>query len=80
MGTVEHDAEPLATSIVDDVDAAEEKTLEVARVDPERTWTPRELMAEAKNGFSNSVMSIAFWNLVQQNVLRVSTDMTVRLV
>jgi hypothetical protein len=70
---------PLA-DIAEGVQAAREAILATVRDKPGRDWRPRELMDAAKGELSNTVVSIAFWNLVESGELEVNERLVVRAV
>ncbi|HEV8575387.1 MAG TPA: hypothetical protein VGR43_11850 [Dehalococcoidia bacterium] len=61
----------------DDVRKAEEALAAVVTQGASETWTPRSLQEEARNGWSLTVMNIAFWNLVAAGRLEVDADFLV---
>ena len=60
------------------VRAAEDAIKALLLEDGSRTWTIRELQDAAANGFSSSVVNIAFLRLLQGDLLAVGADLTVR--
>ena len=50
----------------------------VART-PERWWTPFELKKSARNGWSASIMGLAFYELLDGGELEQGTDLRVRV-
>jgi hypothetical protein len=64
-----------------EVQIAQASILSVLAANSERPWRPSELISEARAHLSedipNTVMSIAFWNLVQAEKLVVDANMTV---
>jgi hypothetical protein len=65
-------------SIAEDVHQAREAILATVQAEPDRAWRPGELMRAAKNHLRNTVVSIAFWNLVESGELVVDEHLVVR--
>lgn len=60
--------------------AEAQRALMVAmRSDSSREWRMRDLVSSAKNGWTNSEMTIAFWDLVERDALRVDEHLIVHL-
>lgn len=75
--TMPEESEQILDDLGSAVTDAEAALRSAVAADPDRTWTPRELQAAAENGWSNSVMSIAFWRLVSDGTLQVDEQLTV---
>lgn len=70
------ESEPTRAALAEKVDAAE---AEIRRyVDENPGKTPGQVQNGARNGWSPSVMAIAFWSLVNQRVLRVDDALRVQ--
>lgn len=72
---------PLA-DIAEDVQTAREAILSTITEDPTRSWHPRGLIdaAKVRAGLSTTVVSIAFWSLVESGQLEVDERLVVRAV
>ncbi len=70
------ESEPTRAKLAEKVDAAEAAIRGYVREHPGQT--PGEVQAGARNGWSPSVMAIAFWSLVNQRVLRVDDSLRVQ--
>ena len=71
------ESEPTRAKLAEKVEAAEAEIRGYVQANPDRT--PGEVQAGARNGWSPSVMAIAFWSLVNQRVLRVDETLQVRV-
>lgn len=71
------ESEPTRAKLAEKVGAAEEAIRGYVQVHPNQT--PGEVQAGARNGWSPSVMAIAFWSLVNQRVLRVDDALRVQV-
>ncbi len=69
--------EPHSSQLSGQVDEAETALLRTLVHEPERPWSPRELQEAATNGWSASVVSIAFWRLVSSGRLSVDEELRV---
>lgn len=58
---------------------AQEALLEAVRSDQSREWRMRDLVSSTKNGWTNSEMTIAFWDLVELEALVVDEHLVVHL-
>jgi hypothetical protein len=65
-------------SIAEDVHQAREAILATIRAEPNREWHPGELMRAAKSHMRSTIVSIAFWNLVESGELVVDEHLVVR--
>jgi hypothetical protein len=70
--------EPHSSHLSGQVNQAENALLSTLDQEPARQWSPRELQEEATNGWSASVVSIAFWRLVSSGRLSVDEQLRVR--
>jgi hypothetical protein len=70
------ESEPTREKLAEKVDAATEAIR--GYVHEHAGQTPGEVQAGARNGWSPSVMAIAFWSLVNRGVLRVDDTLRVR--
>ena len=70
------ESEPMRVALAEKVEAAAAEIREYVRVHPGKT--PGEVQAGARNGWSPSVMAIAFWSLVNQRVLLVDDTLRVQ--
>ena len=79
MGALNEGLEPQLGQLADEVREAEKALLAKLEEEPNREWNPRELQDAARtNGWSSSVVSIAFWRLVSSERLRVDEHLRVR--
>lgn len=69
--------EPHLSHLSGQVHEAESALCRVLAQQPERQWSPRELQEEATNGWSASIVSIAFWRLVSSGRLSVDEQLHV---
>ena len=76
----EDGAEAALTALADHVAAAEEAIRALLQNSEGRAWTIRELQDEAANGWSPSVMSIAFLRLLKAREVQVGPDLQVRAI
>ena len=60
---------------IDELRTAARRLLEVAGSE---RWRPRELQAEARNGERASILSLAFWQLLNDGRLVLDRDLRVR--
>jgi hypothetical protein len=75
---VPHNLTPIAADaagervrrLAEQVDEATEAVVEVARQDPNRVWTARELRDAARNGWAPAAVMIAINRLVAQGKLK----------
>ncbi|HEX5922903.1 MAG TPA: hypothetical protein VFY45_03665 [Baekduia sp.] len=58
---------------------AQEALLEAVRSDQDREWRMRDLVSSTKNRWTNSEMTIAFWDLVEREALLVDERLVVHL-
>ena len=77
QATPDRDEQALA-EVAEDVAAAREALRRYVSAHPDATWTPRALQLEVQNGWSTSVVSIAFWELVASGELAVDEQLRVR--
>lgn len=70
------ESEPTRAALAKKVDAAEQAIRGYVHEHPGQT--PGEVQTGARNGWSPSVMAIAFWSLVNQQVLRVDDTLRVQ--
>jgi len=70
------ESEPTRAKLAAKVDAAEEAIRVYVQSHPGKS--PGEVQAGARNGWSPSVMAIAFWSLVNRKVLRVDDALRVQ--
>lgn len=70
------ESEPTRAALAEKVLAAEAEIRGYVSANPGKT--PGEVQAGARNGWSPSVMAIAFWSLVNQRVLRVDDALRVQ--
>lgn len=70
------ESEPTRAKLAKHVAAAEAEIRGYVRQHPDKT--PGEVQSAARNGWSPSVMAIAFWSLVNQKVLLVDDALRVR--
>src|SRR5690349_20568985 len=70
------ESEPTRAKLAVKVAEAESAIRDYVEEHPDET--PGEVQDGARNGWSPSVMAIAFWSLVNQRVLRVEDDLRVR--
>jgi hypothetical protein len=70
------ESEPTRAALAEKVGAAEERIRRYVDENPGKT--PGEVQNGARNGWSPSVMAIAFWSLVNQRVLRVEDGLHVQ--
>jgi hypothetical protein len=70
------ESEPTRAALAEKVGAAEEAIRGYVHDHPGQT--PGEVQTGARNGWSPSVMAIAFWSLVNQRVLRVDDALRVQ--
>jgi hypothetical protein len=66
--------------IAEDVQEARDALLRTVNEHPTHAWRPRELMSASKGTLSNTVVSIAFWSLVEAGDLEVDEQLVVRAV
>lgn len=66
------------TGLAEEVGQACEAILAKLAEDPNAVWHPRALIDAAKGHLSNTVVSIAFWNLVDAGALIVDKQLVVR--
>ena len=71
-------AEHALIATATEVRAAEKAICAVVATSSGGTWTPRQLQEQAKNGWSMTVMNIAFWNLVNSGRLSVDERFRVK--
>jgi hypothetical protein len=57
---------------------AQDALRERLREDDARVWRARDLQEAVRNGWSSSVVSIAFWGLVEDGELVIDDDLGVR--
>lgn len=70
------ESEPTRALLAEKVGAAEDAIRGYVQEHPGKT--PGEVQAGARNGWSPSVMAIAFWSLVNRRVLRVDDALRVQ--
>lgn len=70
------ESEPTRVKLAEKVEAATVEIQNYVREHPGKT--PGEVQNAARNGWSPSVMAIAFWSLVNQRVLLVDEALRVR--
>jgi hypothetical protein len=71
--------DPPLADIAEQVQQARAAILAQLKEHPGREWRPRELIAAAKGDLPNTVVSIAFWNLVEAEELAVDERLVVRV-
>ena len=76
MTEPETESEPTRAKLAEKVDAAEAAIRGYVHDNPGQT--PGAVQAGARNGWSPSVMAIAFWSLVNRRVLRVDDALRVQ--
>lgn len=83
MATTQEASPTLETSVDSLAAAVEEATrnlLERLQQESDRQWSPRALMDAVKGGRTNTVMSMAFWELVNSNRITVDDRFVISLV
>lgn len=71
--------DPPLADIAEEVQQARAAILAQLKEHPGREWRPREMIAAAKGDLPNTVVSIAFWNLVDAGDLAVDERLVVRV-
>jgi len=71
------ESEPTRAKLAEQVGAAEKAIREYVQGHPGET--PGKVQTGARNGWSPSVMAIAFWSLVNDRVLRVDDALRVQV-
>lgn len=71
------ESEPLRVQLAEKVGEAESAIRDYVKSHPSQT--PGEIQEGARNGWSPSVMAIAFWSLVNKRVLRVDETLQVHV-
>ena len=72
------ESEPTRTALAEQVQQAEAEIRKVVTANDSSPQTPGEIQTAARNGWSASVMAIAFWSLVNRRVLKVDENLHVR--